>query len=289
MTSRWLAADGIYLVPLKTPTLPPATHTNCLVVGEEELVVVDPGAPDPEDQAPLLDLLDGLRADGRRLRAIVLTHHHPDHTGAATALVARYGLPIWAHRRTTEQLEGEQGGELARAVDRLLSDGDTIELGPDSLAVLHTPGHASGHLCLHHARTDAVIAGDLVAAHGTILVNPPDGHMGDYLASLDRIRDLAPRALYPAHGGIITDPVARLQHYIDHRLAREEKVHRALVACGEAATAMDLVPQAYDDAPQAVWPLAARSAQAHLDHLVELGRARRDGARYVTADGPSEN
>lgn len=273
--AEWLAVPGIHLIPLRSPTIPPATHTNCLVVGEERFVVIDPGSPHPRDREVLALLLEQMREDGREFTAIVLTHHHPDHIAGVDDLVERFAVEVWAHEKTAQNVEFP--------VARLLHDEERIELGRDSLRCLYTPGHASGHLCFHHERTHAVLAGDLVASVGTILVNPPDGHMGDYLASLARVRDLEPAALYPAHGWILTNPAERLQSYIDHRLQREEKIWRALQAHGAPATAAELVPVAYDDAPHAVWPIATRSALAHLEHLVEGGRARRvGGERFET-------
>lgn len=272
----WLATSGIYLVPLRSLTLPPATHTNCLIVGEDRFVVIDPGSPFEREQELLQLLLDQMVADGRHFEAVVLTHHHPDHIAGVEALQARYGAPLWAH--------GETASRVDFATARCLEQGDTIDLGPDSLECHHTPGHAPGHLCFFHPRTGGLIAGDLVASSGTILVNPPDGHMGAYLDSLQRMRDLAARTLYPAHGWVVTNPADRLDFYIRHRLQREDKVHAALVRFAKPATPADLVPDAYDDAPAAVWPLATRSAEAHLIHLVEIGRARRlPDERYFEA------
>ena len=268
----WLATGGIYVIPLRTPTIPPATHTNCVVIGDERLVIIDPGSPYEGELALLDEILGQMIEDGRQLEAVVLTHHHVDHVGGVAHLRERYDLPVWAHVRTAEHVDF--------AVDRQLEHEEVLELGSEQLRCVHTPGHASGHLCFVHERTMGVVAGDLVASNGTILVNPPDGHMGDYLDSLRRIRELGPRAIYPAHGWIITNPVERLEFYERHRLEREEKVYEALRRLGKPGTAADLVPDAYSDAPKAVWPIAARSAEAHLVHLVELGRAESVGTRW---------
>ena len=273
--AEFVAVPGIYMVPLRSATIPPATHTNCLLVGEERFVIIDPGSPYERNRDHLATLVSQMVDDGRELVAAVLTHHHPDHVAGVADLVARFSCDVWAHANTAQHVDFD--------VQRHIEDGEVIELDNDSLRAVFTPGHASGHLCFHHERTNAMIGGDLIASAGTILVNPPDGHMGDYLASLARVRDLEPAALYPAHGWIVTNPVDRLQFYIDHRRAREEKVFDALTRFSAAATAADLVPDAYDDAPQTVWPIAARSAEAHLIHLVELGRAERVGARYRVA------
>lgn len=272
--AEWVMVPGIYIVPLKSPTIPPATHTNCIMVGEQRFIVIDPGSPYQREKEGLATLIQQMLDDGRTLEAIVLTHHHVDHISGVEDLVARFGCEVWAHTRTAELVDFP--------VARLLADGEVIELAEDSLRCVFTPGHASGHLCFHHDRSNAVICGDLIASTGTILVNPPDGHMGDYLASLDRIRDLAPGALIPAHGWVVTNPLERLQFYRSHRLAREDKILEALTRLNKPATAEDVVPDAYSDAPPAVWPIAARSAEAHLIHLVEIGAvSKNDDGEYI--------
>jgi glyoxylase-like metal-dependent hydrolase (beta-lactamase superfamily II) len=274
-------APGIRLLALKTATLPPATHTNCYLVGdstkETDFVVIDPGSGDAAELAALYAAVDGLVAEGGRLIAVVLTHHHRDHVDGAAAVRERYAAPVWAHRETAAHLD-------AIEVARELRDDDAIQLGPDSLRCLHTPGHASGHLCLHHPRTNSLLAGDLVASTGTIIINPPDGHMGQYLASLERMRELGASAILPAHGAPIADPDAVLADYLEHRRAREADVLAALqricAAGKKSATPMDLVPEVYADIPAHIWPLAARSLLAHLIHLVEQGVAVADGKKF---------
>lgn len=261
-------APGIFVVPLRSPTIPPATHTNCILVGDGDFVVVDPGGDDAEEVARLCEVIDEHVAHGGALKAIVLTHHHPDHVAAVEALQHRYNVGVWAHPRT--------GARLGWSLERELHDGDVVDLGIDRLDVIYTPGHADGHLAFHHERTGICMVGDLVAQKGTILVDPEDGHMGDYLDSLETIAELKPRAVLPAHGWLIPQPLPLLRHYQSHRLAREDKVRRAL---GELrkATAEEVTPLAYADTPKEVWPIAVRSALSHLIHLTELGEAFRHG------------
>jgi ribonuclease/clavin/mitogillin len=125
-----------------------------------------------------------------------------------------------------------------------------------------------------------MIAGDMVAGEGTILVEPTDGDMAEYLASLARMGELEPSMLLPAHGMPIRDPQRVLDHYVAHRLAREAKILAALSAHGAPASPAELLPRAYDDAPRAAWPLAALSIEAHLIKLEREGRARRVGGRW---------
>jgi endoribonuclease LACTB2 len=269
----WQLAGGLWLCPVRTPTLPPATHTNCAIVGDRELVVIDPASPYAEEQAELDRALDHLCGDGARVVEIWLTHHHLDHVSGAAHLARRLGVPVAAHRLTAERLE------RVVAVDRHLVHGDARELAGDParrLRAVFTPGHAPGHLCFLEERTGIVIAGDMIAGLGTILIDPDEGDMTEYLESLRRLKALEPRALLPAHGGVIADPAARLDAYVQHRLWREERVLAALSARGPSAAA-ELVPAAYADVPAALHLLAERSLTAHLIKLAADGRARRAG------------
>ncbi len=266
--------SGIQALPLRTPTLPPATHTNCYVLGGERLLVVDPATPHEEERERLATLLARI---GRPLAAILLTHHHEDHVGAVQWLRARTGAPVWAHPVTAELLAG------TIPVDRTLEEGDVIDLGQDrsgrsvAFDLVHTPGHAAGHLVLVDKRQSerpAMIVGDMVASVGTIIVDPDEGSMKTYVEQLARMRDMNPGVLFPAHGPPIFDGPAKLAEYLDHRAMREAKVIRALRSF-EEATPADLLPTAYDDVPPKLWPLAERSLIAHLEKLVEEGRATR--------------
>ncbi|WP_168210663.1 MBL fold metallo-hydrolase [Persicimonas caeni] len=264
---------GLSVLPLETATIPPATHTNCYFVGDERFVVIDPGSADDAELELLFGAIDGFLEQGRGLAAVVLTHHHRDHVSGVSALVERYDAEVWAHHELVARLKD-------LPVDRELEDGEAIELGPDTLTCLHTPGHAPDHLCLFHERTKSVIAGDLVASKGTIVINPPEGHVGQYMESLRRIRELGPRTIFPAHGWAITDPRGRLDFYISHRMKRERGILEALRRASTSVTPIDLVPEVYDDVPAHVWPLAARSLLAHLVHLVEEDFAETDGQKF---------
>ncbi len=256
-------APRIRVLAVRTPTLPPAAHTNVYLVGPSQgpVAVVDPGSPYPDQQA----ILDAILAE-LPISRVLLTHHHGDHIGGAAALAAHRGVPIAAHPATARRLDG------IIDVTELIDDGDEI----DGAIAVHTPGHAEGHLCFE---VDAAsIAGDMVAGIGTILIDPSEGDMALYLASLERMRARRPTTLLPAHGPPIPDGHAKLTEYLAHRRMREQRVIDALVAAGSGATTSELVAVVYADTPRMLWPLAERSLLAHLAKLVHEDHARYDAA-----------
>lgn len=271
---------GILMASLTTPTLPPATTTNCLIVGEERLFIVDPASPLPTEQERLFDLLEDLRAEGRELEAILLTHHHPDHVGGVAATSQRFDLPVVGHPLTLSRLaEAVRLGEP-------LHDGDRIDLGraPDgspgwTLEALFTPGHDRGHLCFQESRYRALIAGDMVSTLSTIVIDPPEGHLQTYLDSLERLLGREVGTLYPAHGPAFLDGPALLKHYLAHRRRRHRKLRHA-VAQGRG-TIKELLEVVYDDVDEAQHPLAARSLLAGLEKLREDGEAVEENGRWT--------
>ncbi len=268
---------GLERLAARTPTLPPATHTNSYALGEREVLLVEPATPYPDEQASWLAWAEGLRAEGRRLTGILVTHHHIDHAGGAALLSERLGVPLLAHRATAERLPSVGFGRLLSDGEELLLDGET----PQRWQVLHTPGHAPGHLCLHEPDLGVVVVGDMVASQGTILIEPGDGDMREYLAQLRRLEALGARLALPAHGAPITEPAGLFRMYIRHRGMREAKVLSALRRFQDAgATAEELLPLVYDDTAQHLWPLALWTLRAHLVKLVAEARVREEEGRH---------
>lgn len=261
---------GVLLFPLPTATLPPASHTNAYLVGFEEAVLIDPGTADETEIDRLAGALEAAAARlDRRTTAIWLTHHHPDHVGGAADLQRRLEVPVRAHRATMARLEesGIAFGEPLEegAVERLEHAEGDVEL-----EVLHTPGHARGHLCFLDRRDGWLVGGDMVSGISMIVIDPPEGHMGDYLDSLRRLEGLDIQTLFPGHGPTLTRPAAKFRQYIDHRLWREERI---LEAWRSGVTdPWKMLPTVYDDVPQVAHPLAVRQIEAHLEHLRERGK-----------------
>ncbi len=264
---------GVLMFPLLTRTLPPALTTNAYLLGFGDAVLVDPGSPDPAECDRLLEALAAARERlGRRVVAIWLTHHHPDHVAGVPALRERLEVPVLAHAVTGERLaaHGRLDGELADGQRVTLAGLGRADAPDMEVQVVHTPGHARGHLCFLELTQRSLLAGDMVAGLGTIVVDPPEGDMDDYLASLAKLMALAPHTLFPGHGPAVKNAVPKLREYIDHRLWREERVLAAWNAGHREPAAM--LPSVYDDVPREAHPLAARQILAHLARLRHAGR-----------------
>jgi len=272
---------GFWVCSLRTPTLPPATHTNCLIVGGDELVVIDPGSPYEEEQQKLDDLLSALLAEGRSVREIIITHLHPDHIGGVNHLARRFNAPVAAHRLTAEAI-----ADTVR-VDRLIEDNEVIELPGDPgwrLRALWSPGHARGHLGFYEENSGSLITGDCIVGLGTVVIAPPEGNMVEYLASLRRFLEL-PRltALFPAHGPILAEARGKIEEYIRHRGEREAMIVDALARSQAPQTIPEIVRAVYTDVPEAAHRLAEMSVLAHLEKLEAEGRVQRTEVRYALA------
>ncbi|HLW47455.1 MAG TPA: MBL fold metallo-hydrolase [bacterium] len=242
----------------------PSPHTlggtNTYLVGGGRVIVIDPG---PNDPAHVGAVLDCARAGGGQISLVLVTHSHADHLGAAAALAASAGaVPVrrWG------------------AGDAPLSDGEALEEGGAALRVLHTPGHADDHVVFHWPARRVLFSGDLILGSGTVVLQPREGALDDYLASLERVGRLDLAAIAPGHGAVIDDPAARIAEYVAHRRMRERQVLDALA--GGARTPGEIVGVIYRDLDPALHPSAENTVRAHLLKLLQEGRVGREGNRY---------
>ena len=262
---------GLYVLPLRTPTLPPATTTNTYLLDSDPILLVDPGSPDEDEWVPLFHTLDAMLKENEREILVLLTHHHSDHIGAVEAVQRRYGVRVMASADTRDVLP-------EHFVDGIVAEGHVFDVGtwagkPWRVEVLHTPGHTPGHLAFRDMRWGAIMAGDLVSGVSTIVIPPGEGDMGAYLRALERCSALEPRLVLPAHGPAL--PRDAFAETLRHRRMREAKLLEALTA--ETQTVEALVPKVYADTPQAAWGLAAGNVESHLVEMHQRGLVARDG------------
>lgn len=255
-------APGVRRVTAANPGVMTGPGTNTYILGDDELALIDPGPALDAHRDALLTVV------GDRLRWIFCTHTHRDHSPLARALRDATGAEVLGFGATPD--DGRQDGSFAP--DRVLGDGDVVNWGGHRLRAVHTPGHASNHLCYLLEDHGVLFTGDHVMQGSTVVISPPDGDMQAYLDSLERLLELPVGAFAPGHGHVIAAPQDEVRRLIAHRLGREEKIHAALAAAGPA-TLEQLVRRAYDDVPERIHPVAMRSLHAHLIRLERHRRA----------------
>ncbi|MFI9559669.1 MBL fold metallo-hydrolase [Nonomuraea endophytica] len=225
--------------------------TNTWVIGTNEVIVVDPG---PSDESHLLRVLAHLGE--RRVRHILLTHGHHDHSGGAKRFAELVGAPV--HALDPSHRLGSEG----------LTDGDVVRAGGVELHVYATPGHSFDSLCFWLPEDRAMLTGDTVLGRGTTVI-AQDGGLTDYLHSLDRLRktaeDLEADALLPGHGPVLANPLSALDGYITHRRERLDQIRQARK--NGARTPREVVEVVYADVDRSLWPVAEISVRAQLDYL----------------------
>lgn len=252
------------------------TGTGVYIVGAGDSVcVIDPGPTTPNHMAAINKALEG-----KSVSHVLVTHHHIDHSPLAAPLAAMHGCKVYGYGTQPVAPQGgdirlEAGDDLSFKPDVEIRDGHRFE-GPDwTLTAVHTPGHTSNHLCFALTEENTLFSGDHIMGWSTSVVSPPDGDMGDYLASLNRVLDMDFDIIRPTHGPAITDVRTFVQAYIDHRLAREAQIIDAIES---GLTGIgDIVASLYKDVDKRLHPAAAHSVLSHLIHMRKTGRVAASG------------
>ena len=255
--------------------------TNTYIIGDDDAgyAVIDPGPADPVHVDRIAALV------GDRLRYILCTHAHSDHSPGAFLLQDRIAAPILG-RRWGPRVREEDTGSLREAdpaafvPDRMLEDGEELQLGDSTLRAVFTPGHASNHLCFLLVEDGLLFSGDHINNGQTVVINPPDGDMKEYLDALERLHAMPLTYVLPAHGYVLGFARQAIRQLINHRLGREAKV-LAAVQRQQRGTLEQLLPEVYGDVDPVLYPVAARSLLAHLEKLAQDGTIGRAGGRWT--------
>ena len=244
--------------------------TGTYVIGEGSVAVIDPGPDMPDHVESLLVAL------GREtISHILITHTHNDHSPAARAVKAETGAPTFGFGphgsgKAEQGVRVEAGGDMNFVPDEVVTEGTVIEGAGWSVSCLHTPGHTSNHICYSWDEQKILFPGDHVMGWSTSIISPPDGDMGDYMRSLDKLLVRDDTLYYPTHGPAIDDPYPLVKAFIEHRRDREDKIMGCLTSGIE--TVAEMVPNVYADVAPSLHAAAARSLFATLMYLVEENR-----------------
>jgi len=268
---------GIARVLAHNPSAFTYYGTQTYLVGEREVAVIDPGPDLPEHVEALENAIGG-----RTVAAIMCTHTHRDHSPASRPLAARTGAHIigcapLALETVGPRADASFDGDYAP--DRVLEDGESIEIDGKAIMAVATPGHTSNHLCF--AFGDALFSGDHVMGWSTTVVFPPDGDMAAYMASLDKLRQREDRVYYPAHGPPVDNPQQYVRHLAGHRMQREKQI---LKLVGDRPREIpDVVANAYPGLDPRLTVAAGGSVYAHLLDLERRGLVEREGEAWTAA------
>jgi glyoxylase-like metal-dependent hydrolase (beta-lactamase superfamily II) len=262
-------APGIRRITANNPGPFTFRGTGTYVIGEGKVAVIDPGPDLPEHVDALLESLKG-----ETISHILVTHTHNDHSPAAKAVKAATGAPTYGfgpHGRG-KIMEGvkPEGGDMEFIPDEVVGDGAVIDGDSWSVSCVHTPGHTSNHICFSWDARQILFSGDQVMGWSTSIVSPPDGDMGDYMRSLDKLLTRDDALYYPTHGPAITDPHPFVRAFIAHRCERADKIIGCLQSGIETIEGM--VPKVYADVMPSLFGAAARSLFATVIYLVEEKR-----------------
>lgn len=268
---------GLRRLLAPNPSMMTGPGTNTYLFGIDAVAVLDPG--------PLIDshLQAIVKVAAAPIRWVLVTHTHPDHSPAAAELARRTGAELMGRSPPVGQHQ-----DSTFRPDRELDDGEHIVVDGIELEIIHTPGHASNHLCYRHVALNWIFTGDHIIDGSTVVIDPPDGNMSHYLESLARVRNLQAAVLAPGHGELIHDPARAIDWIVDHRLQREAKVVAALQE-NPGLTPKQLVPHVYKDVSEQLYGWAERSLLAHLLKLADDRRATGSGGVWSPALLDSRN
>lgn len=261
-------APGVRRLTAPNPSVMTGPGTNTYLLGEGEVGVIDPG--------PDLDVhIDKIQeVAGGDIAWILVTHTHPDHSPGAAKLAKATGAEQIGHKAPSGRHQDQTFDP-----SRIPEDGDVFEAAEFSLQVVHTPGHASNHLCYLHMEHKMLFTGDHIINGSTVVIDPPDGSMGDYIRSLQRLKDININSIAPGHGAVIDKPYEAIDWLINHRLKREAKVVAALRGMPNS-TSRELVAKVYEEVDPKLHELAEHSLLAHLIRLEEECRATMQRGRW---------
>jgi len=268
---------GIARVLAHNPSAFTYFGTQTYLIGDAEVAVVDPGPDLPEHIDALQQAIGG-----RRVAAIMCTHTHRDHSPAAGPLAHRVKAPIVGCAPLSLETVGPRADAAFDgdyAPDRVLADGESIEVDGSPITAVATPGHTSNHLCF--AYQGVLLTGDHVMGWSTTVVVPPDGDMAAYMQNLDKLRQRDDRIYYPAHGPAVTNPKQYVRHLMGHRMQREKQILRLV---GEQARDIpDIVASAYPGLDPRLTAAAGGSVLAHLVDLERRGLVEQQEERWSAA------
>lgn len=244
--------------------------TNTYLVGREDLTLIDPG---PNIKEHIDEII---RVGENKIKRILVTHTHTDHSPAALPISKVLDVPMYGRL-----IDGESSWEDETFIpDVILNDADIIKTDEYTLEVIHTPGHASNHLCFLIKELNCLITGDHIMDGSTVVIGPPDGNMADYLESLNKLFKYKIDCLAPGHGNFMYEPKKVIESIIRHRLSREAKVLRRLEDVGDIDLE-SLTAIVYDDVPEQLHPIAKFSLEAHLLKLLKEGVIKKDNNNFA--------
>ena len=242
--------------------------TNTYLVGNEDVTVIDPG-PAMEDH------IDAILAASKNIKQIVVTHTHPDHSPGVRLMKEKLDIPAFGMLTKSSKNQ-----DTTFNPSRTLEDGEVFHEDEFSLEVVHTPGHASNHLCFILREEKFIFTGDHIMNGSTVVIGPPDGNMKQYIESLEKLKDYDIEKIAPGHGEVLENPHQVADWIINHRLEREKKVFEALKDASKG-TPDSLVEKVYDDVDSSLFPIAKASLLAHLIKLEEDKVIKQEGEEYI--------